>query len=715
VHIKERLEIKSQQAPVRSLQGVEEMTPATLEIIWDAPDDVVSYAVTPCGGGQLSESSPGRKVYTFPGSVAGGYFFRIFYYACNVFGQPAAPPANITGTLRVGSETPIVFHGTVQPRYYCMGAPNYFEFTYVRSTPYVSLSHLYLRPDDGFITDGWGTGFWYEANEGCVSTRWYPESDPITLTIVSGSEFGKFVVGDDPALVTTVTLLVSELPTVRFIPSGRYAPDGEVTIEARCLSLVSGCLLRVKYCSILLGETKYFYAVQEGGCETYPKLKIYEADSPVLPPGAEATDVWVVPDRGNGTSPVKNSGYEENSGSRLGVYWEKNKPIPGGAGNLPVGMIRLVGRYWHPDSVYTVDLNATKKAVCWGREGIFGDWVPIEVKKPDVLGNPGIADQARHSIVKDVTNNDLHLDALIIKYAGENGLPPQIIKGQIEEETSFRPAWRYEPFRDLEWQRGKYQAYFASDLPFNVREGVPNDLPPAHTNASPTRYVQNPAKIGDFTVQYWFDRYVRRGVDDQPDVILGSKRLTKLWYWVYWSTLLSSEQSGIPVGVSELKSYAHDFVKARILDGSYDKDFNRIAQTRKVTSYGYVQMMYTTAVDYSWRETEARYGTIGRAYVDKRDPAQYPEKLNEQEFLFPRYSDFTLFDLRVAITEAVAGRKLRPKDLPSTKLVEKLPDANWPTGFENVWARTIQWHNYYSEGYGQAVILNAENFHPAKK
>jgi hypothetical protein len=446
---------------------------------------------------------------------------------------------------------------------------------------------------------------------------------------------------------------------------------------------------------ILLGETKYYYVANVDG---WPKIR--ETSSTSVPED-------LIPDFEWGDEPVEVVESGLNSGKRLGVYWERGKPIPNGTGNLPGALIRLVGRYWHADSLYKVRLTAADPY-----ETVS---LVVEVKKPDVLGDPELLDQARHSIVKDVTNSDLDLDALIIKYAGENGLPPQIIKGQIEKETSFKPAWRYEPFTDLQIQKHDFEKYFALDLPFNVLEAVPNDLPASHMNVSPTPYLRDPGRIDNLAVAHWFDRYVRRGAGADPDVILGYKPLTRFWFSVYWTASTLMDLAGVPIGIPDLKRYTHDFVKARILDGTYDRDFSKIAQTRKVASYGYVQMMYITAVDFSWKETGSTYGTIGRAYVDKRDATQYPEKLNEQDFLFPRYSDFTLFDLRVAITEAIRGHKIEPKKRFSTQLVEKLPEANWPTGFEQVWARTMQRHNYYEGGYSEAVMLNSKKYLPARK
>jgi hypothetical protein len=579
-----------------------------------------------------------------------------------------------------------------------MGAPNYFEFTHDHSTPYVSLSHLYLRPDNDFITDGWGTGFWYEAYGGCGDTRWYPERDPVTLTIVSGSEFGKFVVGDDPALVTTVTLLVSELPTVRFIPSGRYAPDGEVTIEARCLSLVSGCMLRVKYCTILLGETKYFYAVQESGCETYPRLTIYEADSPVLPPGAEATDVWVVPDQGNGTSPVRNSGYEENSGSRLGVYWEKNKPIPGGAGDLPVGMIRLVGRYWHPDSVYTVELRATKKAVCWGREGIFGDWVPIEVKKPARLGDT-------YGRARDVFDREINIDDSCITYGAKFGIPPHFLKAQISKESppgtftfddgktesGFAPGYRFEPYTTQFSQ--KIKKLIEKENPFVV---LPNSLreppPPDHHHVRYMDYIKGaPVKVWHFVENY--SQLVdpsRSGIfgvrmpDGRMDFgTLGYKTLQtefNLMFDYFRDPRGGSLGLRAILSVQEAADSARermiDFLKNRWRDGLN----NIVAQSRIAASYGLFQTLYATGLQ--------------RGYP--ADIEHLPEGLNIPETNFPlsvRYQDSLLR------SDKSLGNQFES-------------EGNWPMGLEESFKRYVYriWND--KSDYGDEVIKRFSLFLP---
>jgi hypothetical protein len=462
--------------------------------------------------------------------------------------------------------------------------------------------------------------------------------------------------------------------------------------------LLERCILMLSYEeSILLGESKYYYL----GGNDYDGWEIRDDWDPSKPVPSSINiiaDFYVDPIR---------------SGDRLAVYWETNKAMPNGR-PLPNGIIRLVGRYLDPEDNERNKVTLTAKYIAY-----YGDdysSVDIEVKKPDVLGNPDLDDKPRHTLIKDVfSNNDsynLWLDDFIFTYAGENGIPPQVIKGQIAKETSFKPAWRYEPFTDLKLQKTKYDEFFAPDLPFNVRDGIPNDLPASHSNISPGPYVKNATTIGSYAVQYWFPRYVKRGLGSDPDTIVGSAKLTRFWYLIFWTTALSRELSGIPTGVVEVKNFAHDFVKGSILNGSYDRAFNKTAQTRKVTSYGFVQMMYTSAVDDlygKWRETKGKYGT----YVDRSDPADYPERLNEQEFLFPRYSDFTLFDLRVAMTEAFTGSTIATTKKYSTPLVDQIPQGNWPTGFEQIWSRTMQWHNPGEAGYGQKVMSNAKGYLPA--
>lgn len=242
----------------------------TIVLTWDADDDVTLYARAPCGQSAiLLESALRTKTYVIAQVYAGAYAFRALYYGLTAPGQPPTPSANITATVTVEGETTVVYQGTVPPRISPLAPPNHFDFNY--STPYVSA--IGVTAGSMYVYDSHGTGFSVFPTYDCSFNRWYPEAEPVTLTIVAGSEFGKFAIGDSPERVTAVTLLVNEFTDVRFIPSGRLGTY-PVEIEARVNSIVARTKIIVRYCSILLGETKYFYCVEEEGWEEEMKRAI---------------------------------------------------------------------------------------------------------------------------------------------------------------------------------------------------------------------------------------------------------------------------------------------------------------------------------------------------------------------------------------------------------------------------------------------------------
>ncbi|MEK6756818.1 MAG: hypothetical protein AABZ02_11765, partial [Bacteroidota bacterium] len=379
----------------------------TVQLTWDADDDVTLYADGPCGANAvLSESGNRTKTYTIPYAVAGEYLFRAFYYGCNVFGSKPVPAANITATVTVGRDTTVVFQGSVPPRSACFGPPGFIEWTYIHVRPYFNGFSMFA--DRSTIYTGEGNGFSFYSGYDCSSEeRWYPERDSVTFTIISGSECGDLALGDGPRR-DTVTLLAKDVPNLRFMPSGRLETL-PVVVEARWNTIVSITSFNVRYSAILLGETKYYYAVEEEieGEQGEPRrvLRIKETTSPTLPPGAVTSDIWA----GNRwqDSPVSNFEDAPNSGKKLGVYWEKDKPVPGGGGDLPGGMIRLVGRYWHADSVYRVRLLASTDRMT--------NVVGVEVRKPAELGN-------LYTKAKDVFDREISVDDTCIAYGGQHGI-----------------------------------------------------------------------------------------------------------------------------------------------------------------------------------------------------------------------------------------------------------------------------------------------------
>lgn len=476
-----------------------------------------------------------------------------------------------------------------------------------------------------------------------------------------------------------------------------YHDDGDPNYNNYCPPLAGiGKVTISKGSSILLGETKYYYAIKdESG-----KLQIKETLDPDV--GEGITSVIM-------EDPVIAKDAVNND--KNGVYWDYYKPDGTGLDN---GVIRLIGRYWKQDRTYKVTLHGVLPT-----DGSDAS-IEIEVKKPDVLGDKKLSPKERHSVVKDVTADpnssdcNLDLDALIIKYAGENGIPPQIIKGQMLKETGFRPAWRYEPFKDVEYQNeDKRDNYFGEDMYFVVTKSSTGtvsmgtgDWPTTHRNVysgintlTVTPYNRDAVTVGYYLSQHWND-YVRHGTGSIPDEIVGGKALTKRWKVLY-DIEKTKKQSD-----AAARQNAHTKLVDELVDPDtkLGGDYDIMAQTRKVTSYGFVQMMYITAADNRFLKNPLGwYEPTGPQYVDQYDEHLYPEKLNEQDFLMPRYCDLLLKNLNFMFTGPIP---------PSQWITNK--GGTTSAGFEAIWKRALQSYNPGEADYGKNVLINADMFKPAK-
>jgi hypothetical protein len=415
-------------------------------------------------------------------------------------------------------------------------------------------------------------------------------------------------------------------------------------------------------------------------------MKIYEAVSPELPSGAQVDGVWTATE----------SGAEPNQGQRLGVYWEQEKPIPNGSGTLPVGMVRLVGRYWHPDSIYSVNLIATKRVWWKGSQGTIGDRVSIEVKKPEKLGD------SHRTMVSVFGGDPFNLDEFIVKYAGEHGIPPQMIKGHVEKETQFKNAFRYEPFEDVSIQNSaKRKTDFmtkedGTPLPFVVTEsGMGGDFPTGHANVSPTYYESTPQKIGQF-----MEDHLERYVNTSKQTVIGKKEYTA----ELTKELRRFYKEVVKLGLEgkDAVNFAIEVVKNCFHWKEYGGDYdNMYAQTRISTSYGLTQMLYATAVSSNFKETGSRYAAPNSLFMERSKDTLPPEKLNEHEFLFPRYADLMLQRLRESLGK------------PQTT-----PEYEWSGGFEETWIESFQKHNpgdTDKDGtplYGRDVLSRSQGYLP---
>jgi hypothetical protein len=441
---------------------------------------------------------------------------------------------------------------------------------------------------------------------------------------------------------------------------------------------------------ILLGETKYYYVTEADGHAT-----IHETKLPELPAGDDVlrSDIW-------GINPVSvdTTLDLEKCGRKMGVYWEKGKPIPNGTGNLPDGMIRLIGRYWHKDSIYTVKLTTNNY--------IPSASMVIGVEKPASLYTPGQNPTwSTYKMSRDVFDHPINIDSICIYYGGIYGIPPHFLKGQMLKEagpivfgsdTCFAPSYRYEPFsRDVGqlssfWLKNptRYNTLWLVDTARIGQEMGTGKEVPVHSNVCDMPYPRTPKKV-------W------KIIEENSELVnTGSNRAHKVYG--------SRNSDGT---MKFLKSYSAIYYQYQIFlmyalitdrwlcytksSAQYSRELmihwlrdewegigaiNMVAQTRLASSYGLLQMMYCTAVERKYPST---------------NPNISPE-------------DFNITDTNM-VYSMKHMKKLLQKGLTST--VEE--NGNWSHGFE-YWFKNYVWYPKWNTDptYSRIVYRHTQRFLP---
>lgn len=323
---------------------------------------------------------------------------------------------------------------------------------------------------------------------------------------------------------------------------------------------------------IMLGESKYLQAYWDGNEIGW---------------ASPWTDT---PDHVGAETPGVTFTVEPLNGSKCGVYWEQLTE-PGKR-----DMIRLIGRYWEKDSTFAVKVTAKYN----GDEVDY--WSPIYTMAPDRLGDDygPLSNGGRRTSVSDVYSHQYNLDSVIIKYAGKYGIPPQILKADMQQEGNFQPAYRWEPFVDANIQFRNLQ-YMDDDFRYRKTinpnsEGQPG-IPTNHTNVFPIQYPQN-----DYST-IW-DRFFAQSRTLDPSS--GVNRYPIGTWWTPPSTewgrrynskfvSLRKQEVSLNAAKSQATEYANEYLRDEYQDGIMSEG---IAQTRTAASYGLMQMQYATAVEY---------------------------------------------------------------------------------------------------------------------
>ena len=434
-------------------------------------------------------------------------------------------------------------------------------------------------------------------------------------------------------------------------------------------------VVEVEEHTIMLGETKYYQAKYPDPLSNKLVIEEVEPGSDGVPQlnGGLPIDVW-----GNNPASVVEC---DTCGEKLGVYWEKEKPMVNGQ-NLPTGLIRLVGKYWHIDSTYIISIKAKRN----------DDSASIEIRitKPDSLGNSVQARNLNNGI--DINGHDYSIDSMCIKWAGIYGFPPQYIKGQYVGESVYdndlhrvTPGYRYEAWttefeihNSPNIRNGMYWVTWES-------MGTGGAVPTNHQNLRYMTYETTP-----HSVWYFIDRY--SNIEHSPTQggwrVLGDRNRENNRLTFYDYPMPNREYTNIrdriyrTRGLNPKVENGEANEEARIEFIEYMKNeyrdglVHRAAQSRAASSYGPIQPLYRTVLGYDY----------------PRD--RIPEDLNNIDIFWP----FALDHYSNLLTQRIGN----------------VNNNNWTGGFEAVLTRVYQGWNPGKTGYGASVISRGNNFKPLK-
>lgn len=411
--------------------------------------------------------------------------------------------------------------------------------------------------------------------------------------------------------------------------------------------------------TILLGQTQYYEALADKNDPS--KLDIQKIDDPSKADADRAdADFTVQPTKGN----------------KVGVYWEK---MDKSGTPLQFGLIRLVGRYWQAGTTYEVTLTASTKTA----QGS----IDIEVKKPRALLSPG--QKYSYDPALDVYNHPISIDALCIKWGGQYGIPPQFLKGQIYQEAEkidhrFWPTYRYEPWQDLRFRKEKYSANYMSQPYWVTGVGTPNPMgtgaavPTTHSNVRPilsfsqtNAYPTTPMRIGDYVAAN-LGQFYRGGGLAKNFKKLGASNMVQLNWRVsadrYRTMYKTNPSQATELANADMES----FLKLT---------FTQWTQTRKAASYGFLQVLYTTAIT-----------THGGYPHDDRNP---PENLNDETNNFRVACNL----IKYFVTGILKGTK------------NNYELGEWKLGLEGTFKEAYRDYNG-SGSYGLDVLQYSKMFEP---
>jgi hypothetical protein len=313
----------------------------------------------------------------------------------------------------------------------------------------------------------------------------------------------------------------------------------------------------------------------------------------------------------------------------------------------------------------------------------------VEVKKPGRLGDA-------FGKSKDVFDNEINIDDICIVYGGRYGIPPQLIKGQMQKEgplknfgpfSGFTPSYRYEPFTTqistviLYPDKWSSNPFFVTPSSMGSGAAVPSQ--------QHTQYISYPREPK--TIWYMIEQYSQL-VSQAPaggvslyaarnaDGTINFERFGYNQMQTIYEGMLNHYRENSALTAGQQADSAR-LLMNRFLRNQYYGGFeNLIAQTRIASSYGLIQLLYPTALERSYP----------LATTDR------PENLNLNDIFFPFAMKHHVRNLGI-----VLGK-------------EKERSGNWNIGFEAAMKRMIQMWNPYSKDYSNQILRFSRNYLPVR-
>jgi hypothetical protein len=292
---------------------------------------------------------------------------------------------------------------------------------------------------------------------------------------------------------------------------------------------------------------------------------------------------------------------------------------------------------------------------------------------------------------------------MIVRFAGEHGIPPQVIKAQIERESGFKPAYRWEPFVDADyhgWNRtilnNRHRILSLTDL------GTPG-IPTNHTNVFPHPYWGYQGSAWDLLFRHSSDLNTNVARHSSQDLYPRTNSAgSRLWYeepyriWENVFTEVSDRviKDGHPADTAfhYARAIANEWLRDYYLKGA----LKNVAQTRIASSYGLLQTLYATAIEKGYPPNTASHP---------------PERLNESE-----RSQFSE-------ESCTYGTRYLSHQLNRENVYQGNGENNWLMGWEPSLQIALSLYNSpgsfkkesrVTYGYGIDVIHRSQRYLPGK-